>query len=123
MPLALYPVRIMSSSYQIKQSDRIDCGNIIERMAALDWADISSELDAHGCAVIGPLTTANRFDLTSEPLTIFEACVSIPPLAVPPTRDWLPRATHPTPPWYKGRRFAAQRLAPTVTAESTAQPS
>jgi uncharacterized protein len=29
-----------------------------ERAAALDWSEVSGELDAHGCAVIGPLLTA-----------------------------------------------------------------
>lgn len=55
MPLALYPVRVMSNSDQIEQLGTINCNDIIERMAVLDWADISSELDTHGCAVIGPL--------------------------------------------------------------------
>ena len=29
-----------------------------ERIAALDWAAVSGQLDTHGCAVIGPLLTA-----------------------------------------------------------------
>ena len=60
MRLPLYPVRIMSSSDQIKQPYTIDCSDIVDRIAALDWADISSELDAHGCAVIGPLLTPEQ---------------------------------------------------------------
>jgi hypothetical protein len=31
---------------------------VFERVAALDWASLGEELDAHGCAVIGPLLTA-----------------------------------------------------------------
>jgi hypothetical protein len=32
-----------------------EAGDLIERVAALDWPGISSELDAHGCATIGSL--------------------------------------------------------------------
>jgi hypothetical protein len=32
-----------------------ECNDIIQRVAALDWPGIASELDAHGCAVIGSL--------------------------------------------------------------------
>jgi hypothetical protein len=31
-----------------------------ERIAALDWTEVSAELDAHGCATIGPLLAAQE---------------------------------------------------------------
>jgi hypothetical protein len=31
-----------------------------ERIAALDWAEVSTELDIHGCATIGPLLTTQE---------------------------------------------------------------
>jgi hypothetical protein len=50
----------MSNSDQIAQLEAIHCNDIIERVAALNWESISSELDAHGCAVIGPLFVPNE---------------------------------------------------------------
>jgi hypothetical protein len=49
------PVLIMSTSDQVEQLGPISCNDTIKRVAALDWASISSELDAHGCARIGPV--------------------------------------------------------------------
>ena len=31
---------------------------VSDRVAALDWAAIATDLDAHGCAMTGPLLTA-----------------------------------------------------------------
>jgi hypothetical protein len=31
-----------------------------ERIMALDWAEMSGELDSHGCATTGPLLTAEE---------------------------------------------------------------
>jgi hypothetical protein len=47
----------MSSSNQIKRLSAIAGTDIDQRIAALDWAVISSDLDAFGCAVIGSLLT------------------------------------------------------------------
>ena len=33
---------------------------VAERVAALDWSAVAGELDAHGCAVIGPLLTSDE---------------------------------------------------------------
>jgi hypothetical protein len=33
-----------------------------DRIASLDWANVTSELDSHGCAVIGPLITPEECD-------------------------------------------------------------
>jgi hypothetical protein len=50
----------MSNSDQFEHLRSIDCNEIIERAAALEWQSLSSELDAHGSAVIGPCFTANE---------------------------------------------------------------
>ena len=34
--------------------------SFVARIAALDWAQLSGQLDAHGCATIGPLLTADE---------------------------------------------------------------
>jgi hypothetical protein len=34
--------------------------SLAARIAALDWAQLSAELDAHGCAITGPLLTAEE---------------------------------------------------------------
>ncbi len=41
----------------------IDCDDIVERVAALDWPEVASELDEHGCAVVGPLLTTQQCEL------------------------------------------------------------
>jgi hypothetical protein len=50
----------MSNSDQIEQLGDIDCAEIVDRVGALDWNNVSPdpELDAHGCAVIGPIFNA-----------------------------------------------------------------
>jgi hypothetical protein len=40
-----------------KSRPRIPVGDIAERVAALDWTGIATELDAHGCATTGALLT------------------------------------------------------------------
>jgi hypothetical protein len=35
-------------------------GSLANRVEALDWATVSAELDAHGCATIGPVLTAEE---------------------------------------------------------------
>jgi hypothetical protein len=56
----------MSNSDQIERLGPIDCSDIIERVAALNWERISSELDAHGCAVIGPVLTPEECAALAE---------------------------------------------------------
>jgi hypothetical protein len=34
--------------------------SVVERLAALDWAEIAARLDRHGCATTGPLLTAEE---------------------------------------------------------------
>jgi hypothetical protein len=40
--------------------------DIINRIAALDWSDISTDLDGHGCAVIGPLLTPEQCEALAD---------------------------------------------------------
>jgi hypothetical protein len=41
-------------------ANTIDASATLDRVASLDWASISAELDGHGCAVIGPLLTPEQ---------------------------------------------------------------
>jgi hypothetical protein len=39
---------------------RPDHNSVVERLGALDWADIAAQLDRHGCATTGPLLTVEE---------------------------------------------------------------
>jgi uncharacterized protein len=45
---------------------KIDATSTLERVASLDWASISSDLDGHGCAVIGPLLTPEQCEALAD---------------------------------------------------------
>jgi hypothetical protein len=45
----------MSKSDQIGQLGAVDRKGMLECVAAVHWDNVSSELDVHGCAVIGPI--------------------------------------------------------------------
>ena len=38
----------------------LDRDGILNRVALLDWKSIAADLEGHGCAVIGPLITAQQ---------------------------------------------------------------
>jgi uncharacterized protein len=44
------------------QSVTLGSSGALDGVASLDWADIATELDGHGCAVIGPLLTPELCD-------------------------------------------------------------
>ena len=42
------------------QARKVDKDDVADRVTALDWADISTQLDHFGCATTGPLLSANE---------------------------------------------------------------
>jgi uncharacterized protein len=42
------------------QARKVDKDDVADRVTALDWADISTQLDQFGCATTGPLLSANE---------------------------------------------------------------
>jgi uncharacterized protein len=51
---------------QPANQSKIDATGTLERVASLDWARISSDLDSHGCAVIGPLLTPEQCEALAD---------------------------------------------------------
>jgi hypothetical protein len=43
-----------------RRQPTVESAPLVSRIAALDWARIAADLDAHGCAVTGPLLTADE---------------------------------------------------------------
>jgi uncharacterized protein len=50
----------MTRSMHARQKRAAAAAAVSDRVAALDWAAIAADLDAHGCAVTGPLLTAEE---------------------------------------------------------------
>jgi hypothetical protein len=49
-----------ASTAALKNEDRVATGSVAARVAALDWAAMAADLDAYGCALTGPLLTAEE---------------------------------------------------------------
>lgn len=45
---------------RVSDPSTLDVNATLQRVAGLDWASLATELDHHGCAVIGPLLTAEQ---------------------------------------------------------------
>ena len=50
----------MTRSMHARQRRTVAAAAVADRVAALDWAAIAADLDAHGCAVTGPMLTAEE---------------------------------------------------------------
>lgn len=45
---------------KVSDPSTLDVNETLQRFAALDWASVATELDSHGCAVIGPLLNSKQ---------------------------------------------------------------
>src|SRR5262245_47184892 len=56
----------MKKTTRAQRPPAVRSGDVGERVAALDWAALTSELDAHGCAVIPSLLSAAECGAVAE---------------------------------------------------------